>query len=138
MIRLVLALALVAPPALAEIAVTTRTVPARALIGPTDVTVAAEVVPGAIADPAELIGMEARVALYPGRPIAPGDVGPPAVVERNQLIPLVYSQGGLVITTEGRALDRAAPGDVIDVMNLASRTTVVARIGLDGAAHVAP
>ena len=39
-------------------------------------------------------------------------------------------------TAEGRALDRAGPGDVIRVMNLSSRTTVSARVGLDGAAYV--
>jgi flagella basal body P-ring formation protein FlgA len=93
-------------------------------------------VPGAVADPAEIVGLEARVALYPGRPIRPGDVGLPAVVERNQVVPLIFQRGTLLITAEGRALDRAGPGDVIRVMNVASRTTVSARVGADGAAYV--
>jgi flagella basal body P-ring formation protein FlgA len=137
MIRLIPFL-LIAGPAAADIVVATRTIAARSVIAEGDLGFDDRVVPGAVTDPGLLIGMEARVAIYPGRPIAPGDVGPPATVERNQIVTLIYSGTGLTITTEGRALDRAGPGDAIQVMNLASRTTVTAVIGLDGAAHVAP
>jgi len=41
-----------------------------------------------------------------------------------------------VISTEGRALDRAGPGDFIRVMNLTSRATVTARVDGSGTAHV--
>ncbi|MEL6958408.1 MAG: flagellar basal body P-ring formation chaperone FlgA, partial [Pseudomonadota bacterium] len=91
---------------------------------------------GALSDPTLAVGLEARVALYAGRPIRPGDIGPPAVVERNQIIPLVFANSVITITTEGRALDRAGPGDFIRVMNLSSRITVTARIDATGAAHV--
>ncbi len=136
MIRLIALACLLAAPALAETVVAARTIPAHTLIGPDDLLLRDVVMPGGIDDPALIVGMEARVALYAGRPIRPADVGFPAVVERNQLVPLIYLRAGLTITTEGRALGRAGPGDVINVMNLASRTTVSARIGLDGAAYV--
>lgn len=136
MIRLTIAIALMAVPALAETVVAARTIPAHTLIGPEDLLLRDVVIPGGVDDPTLIIGMEARVALYAGRPIRPADVGFPAVVERNQLVPLIFIRAGLMITTEGRALGRAGPGDVIQVMNLASRTTVSARIGLDGAAYV--
>lgn len=84
----------------------------------------------------EVIGREARVALYPGRPIRAGDIGTPAVVERNQLVPLVYMRGGLRIETEGRALSRAGPGDYVRVMNLSSRATVVGRVTASGRIEV--
>ena len=58
------------------------------------------------------------------------------MVDRNEVIPLIYSSGGLTISTEGRALGRAGPGEIIRVMNLSSRTTVTARIDQNGAAHV--
>ncbi|RYG91625.1 flagellar basal body P-ring formation protein FlgA [Loktanella sp. IMCC34160] len=134
---LVLSILLMPGAALAEIVVAARTIPAQTVIGPDDLLLRDLDVPGGVADPALLVGMEARVALYAGRPIRPGDVGMPAVVERNQIIPLIYDRGGLYIATEGRALDRAGPGDLIRVMNLASRSTVSARIGADGAAYVA-
>lgn len=120
----------------ADIVVPARNIPARSLIAAADLVLRAGEVPGALADPERIAGMEARVALYANRPIRPGDIGPPAVIERNQIVALVYSRNGLSITTEGRALDRAGPGDVVRVMNLASRTTVSARITPDGSAHV--
>jgi flagella basal body P-ring formation protein FlgA len=123
-------------PVQAETLVPVRTIQAQRVITPADIATSDLVVPGAITDPDAVIGMEARVALYPGRPILPGDLALPATVERNAIVPLVYASGNLHISTEGRALDRAGPGDVIRVMNLSSRTTVTARIGADGAAYV--
>lgn len=136
MIRAVLMLTLVAAPAAAEVVVATRTIPARSLIAAEDLALRDQDVPGAVANPEEIIGMEARVALYANRPIRPGDIGFPATVERNQMITLVYQGTNLLITTDGRAMERAGPGDAIRVMNLASRTTVTAIIGADGAAYV--
>ncbi len=138
MIRIVALLTLLATPAAAEIVVPLRTIPPQALIAADDLGMSDAVVPGAVTDPAQAVGLEARVALYPGRPIRPGDLAAPAVVERNAILPLVYQSGGLLITAEGRALDRAGAGELIRVMNLASRATVTARLGLDGAAYVSP
>ena len=76
------------------------------------------------------------MTLYAGRPITAADLGAAAVVERNQTVSLVYRTGGLSILTEGRALSRGRPGDVIKVMNLASRATVMGTIGADGSVAV--
>lgn len=122
---------------MADTVVATRTIPAQAIIMAEDVILNGSNVPGSVSDPDDIIGMEARVALFAGRPIRPQDVGFPAIVERNQIIALFYQRGGLVISTEGRALGRAGPGDVIRVMNISSRSTVTARIGADGAGYVA-
>jgi len=83
-----------------------------------------------------VIGREARVALYPGRPIRMGDIGAPAVVERNQMVPLIYVRGGLRIEAEGRALARAAAGEYVRVMNLSSRATVTGRVTASGRIEV--
>lgn len=136
MIRAVLLSLMICGPAWSETVVAARTIPAKALIGPDDVMLNNHTVPGAVTDPATIIGMEARVALYAGRPIRPGDVGFPAIVERNQIIILHYQNNGLVISTDARALGRAGPGDMVRVMNLSSRATVTATIGNDGAAYV--
>ncbi|SLN62790.1 flagellar basal body P-ring formation chaperone FlgA [Roseisalinus antarcticus] len=134
--KFALALLLLAGPAAAETVVAARTIRAQEVIGPGDVVIQPMDVAGGAADLDLFIGQEARVALYAGRPVRPGDVRPPATVERNAVVPLIYSQSGVVISTEGRALDRAGPGEIIRVMNLSSRTTVSARIGPDGAAYV--
>jgi len=132
------ALAAAVPPAaaLAETLVATRTIRATETIGPQDVTLVAGAMPGGLSDPAAVIGLEARVALYAGRPIRSSDVGPAAIVDRNQIVTLAFRDGGLAITTEGRALGRGGVGDVVRAMNLASRSTVAGVIGPEGAVHV--
>lgn len=134
---LALALALCLPQAaMAEILVPSRTIRAKAIIGPEDLALKSVDMPGVYADPSDVVGQEARVALYPGRPIPYDDIGPPAIVDRNDLVTLFFDRGSLVISTEGRALGRGAAGDVIRVMNLSSRTTVSGQIRPDGSIEV--
>lgn len=131
----ILALVL-AQAATAEVLVPTRTIRAKEIIGAEDLMLKSAEVPGSFTDPAEVIGQEARVALYAGRPIRYADIGPPAIVDRNDLVTLFFDNGPLVITTEGRALGRGAAGDVIRVMNLTSRTTVSGQIRPNGSIEV--
>ncbi|PRX33867.1 flagella basal body P-ring formation protein FlgA [Meinhardsimonia xiamenensis] len=125
-----------AGPALAEALVAARTIRAQEVITAADLSVTPAAIPGALSSPEEAIGLEARVALYAGRPIRPEDLGPPAVIERNAIVTLVYRKGRLTITAEARALGRAGVGDVLRVMNLASRNTVVGRVREDGSVLV--
>ncbi|MFV0475098.1 MAG: flagellar basal body P-ring formation chaperone FlgA [Pikeienuella sp.] len=123
--RLAAALALaLAGPAGAESVVAARAIAAKTVVGAADLRLAAAEIPGALADPAAAIGLEARVTIYAGRPVRPGDLTPPALVERNEIVRLSFESGGLAIDTEGRALERGALGARIRVMNLASRTVV--------------
>lgn len=124
--------------ALADSLVATRTIQARTLLTAEDVTLVAAEIPGALAAADLAVGQEARVAIYAGRAIRAADIGPSAIVDRNQIVPLAYQSGGLVIMTEGRALGRGGAGDVISVMNLASRTKVFGQIGADGVVRVGP
>lgn len=112
----------------AETVVPTHTIRAQSVLTREDLMVKSVTVPGAFSDLEALLGLETRVALYPGRPVRPGDVGPPAVIERNQIIRLVYDRGGLRISTEGRSLMRGGVGDRIRVMNMTSRATVSGQI----------
>ncbi|RMH52163.1 MAG: flagella basal body P-ring formation protein FlgA [Alphaproteobacteria bacterium] len=133
-----IALAQMPPAAAAEDAtlVAARPIRAMTLIGPADVTLLPGATPGALSDPEAAIGREARVMLYPGRPIRPGDVGPPALVERNGRVTLRYARGGLEIATEGRALDRAGLGETVRVMNLDSRIVVSGTVAGPGLVEV--
>ncbi len=123
-------------PAGADTVVATRTIRAQTLLTAADLAVVEGKHPGAITTIDDAIGLEARVMLYTGRPISRSDIAPAAIIARNQIVPLVYSQGGLSITAEGRALDRAAVGDFVRVMNLSSRTTVSGVVAPDGSIHV--
>ncbi len=131
--RLLAALLVALPSAAsAETVLAARTMRAQTIVTAQDVVVKDVEVEGALSDVNEIIGMETRIALYAGRPIRPGDVGPPAIVERNQIVSLVFEQGGIAIFSEGRALARGGAGDFIRVMNLASRITVSGRVRPDG------
>jgi flagella basal body P-ring formation protein FlgA len=131
-------LCLLAMPAMAETVVATRTIRAMSVLGPEDVAIVKGQVPGALGSLTAVLGQEARVTLYAGRPIRAQDVGPAAIVERNQIVPLAYLSAPLAIRTEGRALARAGVGDTIRVMNLASRSTVTGRVREDGTVVVGP
>ncbi|OYW62395.1 MAG: flagella basal body P-ring formation protein FlgA [Rhodobacterales bacterium 32-66-7] len=132
----VLILVCLGAPVLAESVVATRTIRAATVLGPEDITLVAADLPGALDDPALALGLEARVAIYAGRPVMMSDLGPPTLVGRNQIVPLIYVSASLAISTEGRALQRGAEGDVIKVLNLSSRSTILGQIGPDGAVYV--
>ena len=136
--RWLIALLFAATPALADTVVANGTIRSMSVIGPANVRLVAGDTPGAILDLAAAIGMEARVNLYPGRPIRPGDLREPAVINRNEIITLQYDANGLLIVTEGRALDRAGIGERLRVLNLSSRTTVTATVQGAGLATVGP
>ncbi len=116
--------------------VATRVLRSQTLIGPADVTLIPGATPGALTDPVQAVGLETRIALYPGRPIRADHLGPPALVERNGIVTLRYHRGGLFIAAEGRALDRAGKGDRVRVMNLSSRTIVIGTVRPDGSVEV--
>ena len=121
-----------ATPLTAETLTAARVVRPNAIIGPGDLGVMTATVPGALTPEADVIGLEARITLYPGRPILPDHVGPAALVERNQPVVVIFRSGGLTISADGRALSRGAEGDTVRVMNMASRTTVSGKVQPDG------
>lgn len=130
------AAALGAPPAWADYLIPLRTIRAKEIVNSEDLALKKGEILGALSDPAEVVGQEARVALYAGRPLRVGDIGPPAIIERNDLVTLTFRQGGLTIAAEGRSLGRGAAGEAVRVMNLNSRTTVTGRIAEDGSVEV--
>jgi flagella basal body P-ring formation protein FlgA len=120
----------------AEVLVASRTISANSVIASDDILFRDIIAPSGFSDPSKVVGMEARNAIFAGRPILSSDLGIPAVVERNQVVQLIFNRGGIVIKTDRRSLDRAGPGDLVRVMNLTSRTTVTARMDAVGVAHV--
>lgn len=121
-----------AAPAMAETVFAAHTIRAQSIISPADLVIKNVEVPGAVTSAEEIIGQEARVALYAGRPIRQADLGPPARVHRNQIVALIFESNGLRISAEGRALTRAGTGEIVRVMNLTSRTTVSGLVLDDG------
>lgn len=131
--RWLVLLLVMASPATAEITAA-RTLPVGAILGPADLVIA-EGTPASEAG--AVIGLQTRVIIYAGRAVTPAQLGPPMLVDRNQIVTLSYDAGALSIRAEGRALSAGAAGDVIRVMNLTSRQTVTATIRPDGILTVA-
>ena len=121
---------------LADTVQVVRAIRGQTLLTAADLAVVAGDVPGAIATIDEAVGKEAKVTLYPGRPILLAQLGAPALVERNALVRMNYVRGPLRIVTDGRALDRAGAGEPVRVMNLTSRQTVTGVVAPDGSVEV--
>jgi flagella basal body P-ring formation protein FlgA len=136
MLRLFLLIAALAGPASAETLIAARTIRSQTILGPSDLSVVDKSTPGALETPEQAIGLESRVVLYAGRPIRDGDVGPAAIIERNQIVTLMFRRGSLTIAADARALARAGVGDMLRVMNLASRSTVSGIVRANGTVMV--
>ncbi|TRW99466.1 flagellar basal body P-ring formation protein FlgA [Paracoccus sp. M683] len=110
-----------------------RTLPAGTIIGPADLVLPPD---ADMADADALIGQQTRITIYAGRPVAATQLRAPRLVARNQIVPLVFSQGSLRIEISGRALSEGSAGDMIPVMNLSSRQTVSALVAPDGTLRI--
>ncbi len=112
-----------------------RTLPAGTVITPGDVMIVGEEAEGQDYLNS-LIGLETRVTIYEGKPIRAAQLTAARLIDRNQLVKLVYLTDALRIETEGRALSAGALGETIRVMNLASKTTVSGMVAADGTVTV--
>lgn len=120
----------------AEPLVAARTIPSHAIVTMEDLLfsdVASKDLFPAVDD---VVGQEARVAIYAGRPIRPADLVAPALVERNQVVTVLYNIGLLSISVEARSLGRGGEGDVLRFVNIDSRTTITGTVLSDGSIHV--
>ena len=84
----------------------------------------------------DVAGQETRTALYAGRPIAFDAIGPPALVDRNQIVSVRFETNGLTITTDARVLERGGVGDRVRIVNLSSRSTLFGFVQADGTIKV--
>jgi flagella basal body P-ring formation protein FlgA len=123
---------LLCAPVHADIVVSNRTLRAGDVFKIQDLRVIEGQNTGGFDQVADVVGQEARTALYPNRPILVTQVGPPALIERNQVVQVRFAGSGLSISTEGRALERGGLGDRIRFMNLTSRATLFGVVQSDG------
>ena len=65
----------------------------------------------------QAVGMAARTALQPGRPLRNAELMKPELVMRNETVTMVYQVPGIVLTVRGKANEGGAEGDVISVLN---------------------
>ena len=77
-----------------------------------------------INDQDKAVGLAARAALQPGRPLRVADLMRPELVQRNETVTLLYEVPGITLTVRGKAIEGGAEGDVISVLNEQSKRTV--------------
>jgi len=118
--------------AAADTVIAARNLRPGSILLASDVVQVSGQIPGAYSDAARVVGLEAKVAIYAGRPVLSEHVGPPATIERNQLVEIVFEGAGLSIRTEGRALGRGSEGQRIRVMNLSSKSSLFGTVQTDG------
>lgn len=116
----------------ADTVIAARTLLDGQVIAATDLAVAPGDVLGTFSDPRAAIGQKASGQIHAGRPIGPTDVQPTMTVERNAIVTLRYQSGGLNLTAEGRTLEQGTAGQVIRVMNLGSRNTLLGTVAENG------
>jgi flagella basal body P-ring formation protein FlgA len=112
--------------------VASRTLPAGTIIMPEDVALSEDNNPAGPNQISHVVGQQLRNMVYEGRRIEAAHLTAPTAVKRNQIVTLAYEKAALRIEAEGRALGAGSIGEVIRVMNSASRVTVSGRIAADG------
>ena len=136
--RFLVLAALLPATAMADSVVATRTIRAQSVIAVEDLAMVPAEIAGALTTADAAVGQEAKVTLFAGRAVRAADLVSPALIQRNQVVSVVYKIAGLTIRTDGRALERGGAGAVIKVMNLSSHLTVQGAIAPDGSVRVNP
>lgn len=114
--------------ALTDVVTVARTVQHGTVLKDSDLLVErrprAEVPNDALTDRSQAVGLAARNAVQPGRPLRGTDLAKPDAVQRNQTVTLIYEVPGVTLTLRGKATEGGAEGDTISVINEQSKRSV--------------
>jgi flagella basal body P-ring formation protein FlgA len=125
---------------LVDVPVTARRIPRGEVIGERDLAwieiPKSDVRRGDITAPEEIVGMAARRALRADDTLRASDLEPPVLVERNALVTIRVRLPRMSLSAKGRALADGAEGEVVRVLNTASKTTVSGVVMPDGSVAV--
>jgi flagella basal body P-ring formation protein FlgA len=75
----------------------------------------AELPAGILTDEQQALGQVALQSVAAGRPLRADMIRPPLAVQQNQTVKVVYSGQGFQVANEGRALNQAVAGQVVQV-----------------------
>jgi flagella basal body P-ring formation protein FlgA len=78
------------------------------------------IAPNAVTDPKQLVGMTARRPLRDGQMLRLSDVTMAAAIRRGSMVTLLVATENMTLTAQGRALEDAALGQPIRVVNTMS------------------
>lgn len=72
----------------------------------------------------DLVGKELKRPARAGMMLRPADVMEPHIISRSELVTIFYRKGPLHLTVKGQALNSAAQGEAVSVLNLVSKKIV--------------
>lgn len=90
----------------------------------------------AITEAEDLVGMQVRRTLVPGRPVPRQSVIPPIVIARGDKVRIELTYGALQLEAKGRAINDAHLGQDVRVVNLSSKKTITAIAKANGVVEV--
>lgn len=79
-----------------------------------------------ILDADALVGTTPRRMILNGKPVTDNDIQAPQIVTRGQTVTMIFSNGTLQLTAQGKAMESGAKGDAIRVVNANSSRSVQA------------
>ncbi|RYE81947.1 MAG: flagellar basal body P-ring formation protein FlgA [Hyphomicrobiales bacterium] len=103
--------------------------PAGTVLTPSDIEM--KLVPLKYAESTGIVGMDQLVGRQlersgrAGLMLRAGDVADPQVITRNQMVTVYLKSGPMTLTVKGQALNNAAAGQPVQVMNTASKKIVI-------------
>lgn len=74
----------------------------------------------------DIIGMTPRRTVLAGAPLSREELAAPQLVQRGKTVLMTYKSGPLVLTAQGKALENAAKGDRVRVINSSTNRTLEA------------
>lgn len=75
---------------------------------------------GAVLDEKNIVNMTPRRLVQAGKPIISNELEPPKMVERGDLVTLIFANGPITLTVKGKSLQAGSLGDTIRVSNVES------------------
>lgn len=126
----------------APVVLAARRIAAGEVVRPADIEQrrirAERVRPGTAQRAEDVVGRQLRRPVGTDFPFMVADLLAPVVVAKNQPVLMVLEAPGLSLTAQGRAMDSAALGEAVPVMNLLSRSVVEAVAIGPGRVRVTP
>lgn len=84
----------------------------------------------------QLIGMILRRPMRSGNMVRTTDVKRPELVKKGSAVRILLYQGPLKLSSVGKALESGGKGDLIRIMNMASKKTIEARVTAEGRVEI--
>ncbi len=73
-----------------------------------------------VVDAQKIIGMSPRRGLQPLKPMVAGDILPPVMVKKGEMVTITLESATMSLTTQGKAMENGAAGEVIKIINTSS------------------